>query len=260
MASSSEADNPAVDLENGRGEDSGTVMSLFCAVGNTYRNGTGDPDVVQPYLEFIQQQLRLHQGTLIDPVLCSLLGANVVDEIERVTLISNIAAEFRTPKSGQQTLKHITSLVCKRYNVADERVSKKETYQVVFLVLGWLSMLFKAKVDLERLDTLQVYSPSGQSIQRLALFQRPVINALRSLGIVLPGSRQWGQDTEASILHVANLNFFSLKTIGGVRIQWVDTLSEHLDFDPTSRTLRLFRFPSVCTLAFNNGDGSCLDR
>lgn len=57
-------------------------------------------------------------------------------------------------------------------------------------------------------------------------------------------------------LYEATLNYSSLQLFGKIRIQWVTTMTAHLDFDPASRCLSLYRFPSVCALKAAQGDES----
>jgi hypothetical protein len=57
---------------------------------------------------------------------------------------------------------------------------------------------------------------------------------------------QSGGGMSNDVLYESSLNYFSLSTIGRVRITWVDTLTSHLAFDRSTRTLSIFRFPSFC--------------
>lgn len=47
-------------------------------------------------------------------------------------------------------------------------------------------------------------------------------------------------------LYMPSLNYFSLLTVGRVRIRLVDTVTAHLAFDRPTRTLSIFRFPTFC--------------
>lgn len=105
---------------------------------------------------------------------------------------------------------------------------------------------------------------------RSPLFPSPVVqiihppascNLRRPIGNMFYSFRGHAQDTETSehhpassgtqissghVLYESSLNYFSLYTIGRVRLQWVDTLTAHLAFDRSTRTLYVFRFPSFC--------------
>lgn len=50
-------------------------------------------------------------------------------------------------------------------------------------------------------------------------------------------------------LYASSLNFWSLKQIGKIHIEWVETLAAHLSFDSHSRCLKIFRLPTFCALA-----------
>lgn len=56
-------------------------------------------------------------------------------------------------------------------------------------------------------------------------------------------------------IYEASLNMRSLQLFGKVRIQWVTTMTAHLEFDPASRRLSLFQFPTLCVLKCLQGEG-----
>lgn len=60
------------------------------------------------------------------------------------------------------------------------------------------------------------------------------------------GTKSSGSSNNDDVLYESSLNFFSLFTIGRVRLKWVNTLTAHLAFDRSTRTLSVFRFPSLC--------------
>ncbi len=51
-----------------------------------------------------------------------------------------------------------------------------------------------------------------------------------------------------SKLFVSNLNASTLQDLAHIQIIWIDTISAHLDFDPTIPSVKLFRLPSFCKL------------
>lgn len=59
-----------------------------------------------------------------------------------------------------------------------------------------------------------------------------------------PARRLAGDEEDA--LFESSLNYFTLHTIGRIKLKWVDTLTAHLAFDRSTRTLSLFRYPSFC--------------
>lgn len=69
-------------------------------------------------------------------------------------------------------------------------------------------------------------------------------------------------------LYPNETNAYLLHVLLHVNIQWVDSLSLHLDYDKSSRTLSLFSYPSFClemlhtrgvVYSFASIDGPCID-
>ena len=54
--------------------------------------------------------------------------------------------------------------------------------------------------------------------------------------------------------------FYAVNVVAGIKIQWVDCLSLHLEFDSRSKTLKMFRFPSLCMIMYRNKDRSLLSK
>lgn len=74
----------------------------------------------------------------------------------------------------------------------------------------------------------------------------------------VPASRANPSD---DALYKSSLDYFSLYTIGKVRLKWVDTLTAHLAFDRSARTLSLYRYPSHCAInILHQGNPSTLRR
>jgi len=51
---------------------------------------------------------------------------------------------------------------------------------------------------------------------------------------------------DQDVLYESSLNYFTLHKIGHVRIEWVNTLIDHLRFDRSARILHVFRLPTFC--------------
>lgn len=91
-------------------------------------------------------------------------------------------------------------------------------------------------------------------------YMRPIQTTFRSFKL-----QHWGDQSDERIqgaatetdLYEASLNIYSLRYFGHVTIQWVDTISEHLRFNPVNRRLSLFRFPTFCALLALHGDNVC---
>ena len=127
-----------------------------------------------------------------------------------------------------------------------------------FAVLCWSSMTLKPKLPAS-LDssTAGLFACQQSYEESLNLkpdeVRRPIVAAFRIFHRSQRG-RRWRQAIcdrnvgQSSVLHVSTLNFQSLQTIGKIRLSWVSDLSSHLDFEPRTRTLSVFRFPTFCAL------------
>lgn len=49
-------------------------------------------------------------------------------------------------------------------------------------------------------------------------------------------------------IEVSSICYNTLNRVCSIEIEWVDCLSLHLEFDSQTKTLKLFRFPSLCLL------------
>jgi len=54
-------------------------------------------------------------------------------------------------------------------------------------------------------------------------------------------------------IDVSLVCFHTLHKIADIKIEWVDVLALHLDFDSRKRTLSIFRYPSFCFLMYTSG-------
>jgi len=48
------------------------------------------------------------------------------------------------------------------------------------------------------------------------------------------------------------IGFHILHRVASVKIEWVESLSLHLEFDSHAKTLKVFRFPSICRILYCN--------
>ena len=157
---------------------------------------------------------------------------------------------------------------------------------LVFAILGWQTMLYLPSFNTCSLAQLEIHQHVGQPNSRLVydtfrmsadLADRPLAILLKGYGNLLP-SRCRGLPTVASetsrvasswnAINVTEMNAYCLFSYLNVKINWVDTLALHLDYDKSSRTLSLFKYPSLCVAtletngalyAFSSPDSSGLD-
>lgn len=135
--------------------------------------------------------------------------------------------------------------------------------RLVFAILGWQSMLFLPASDARRPSSLTIYRAPGQPNSGLVfddwsvsigLTDRPLAILLKAFGNLLPArsssdnvaSELSKQAFSWTSLSPSDVNAYLLHTLLRVNIQWVDTLSLHLDYDKPTRSLSIFRHPSFC--------------
>jgi hypothetical protein len=128
----------------------------------------------------------------------------------------------------------------------------------IFAVLCWASMTIVPDLELgqsnvsagnDRQSLLRAKCGStidesrqvtlGQSVRR------PIKKVFRALRGTLEDVGHDGA-TETDTLYESSVNFYSLYTIGRVRVKWVEDLASHLAFDRQSRTLSVFCLPTFC--------------
>ncbi|EGX90880.1 hypothetical protein CCM_07300 [Cordyceps militaris CM01] len=125
---------------------------------------------------------------------------------------------------------------------------------VVFAIICWGSMILQPQVTRRQSANpcLSVHQLSARHQGlKMDFVRRPIPVIFRNFRKTLT-SRQLQRTSvtgEPCILFVSTINYHSLRTIGKVRLKWVDNLSSHLNFDSRTRTLSVFQFPSFCALS-----------
>jgi hypothetical protein len=148
--------------------------------------------------------------------------------------------------------------------VDDETTSNPAERLLVFAVLGWQTMLYLPSFNTCPLSQLEIHQAAGQPNSRLVydtfrmsadLADRPMAILLKGYGNLLParcqGLTKVASETSRvasswNPINVAEMNAYFLFSFLNVGIRWVDTLALHLDYDKSSRTLSIFKYPSLC--------------
>lgn len=157
---------------------------------------------------------------------------------------------------------------CKQ-NLGRDR-DKTYLYMAIFGVLCWSSLVVRPRLIFtdDAVPNLTCLLPQGfkstnsSTTHRLRdRCVRPILATFRSFKLQHWGSqseqRTQYSSRETDSLYESSLNIHSLCYFGHVTIQWVDTISEHLRFNPANRRLSLFRFPTFCALLAIQGDNVC---
>lgn len=89
---------------------------------------------------------------------------------------------------------------------------------------------------------------------------QPLHTLLRRFGNIVPQRARFttlGQSTpslsqsarrDEHLIEPSLLCFRTLHKVASIDIEWVDCLSEHLEFNSSTRKLKLFRLPSLCLI------------
>lgn len=130
--------------------------------------------------------------------------------------------------------------------------------QISIAAIGWCTLLFSwTRSTLPKHCAIK----GGSSVESVSLHlencSRPVGSFIR-LSAILPSMRPKEPQLE-NLLYLSMLNFYSLAHVGRLQIQWVPHLSEHLVLHIRTRTLQLFKYPSICILALIGGDYQILN-
>ncbi|RYP80985.1 hypothetical protein DL770_006030 [Monosporascus sp. CRB-9-2] len=142
--------------------------------------------------------------------------------------------------------------------------------ELIFSILGWQTMLYKpdllscATGGFNILNEMDGYH--GEA--RVCLNQSPLSGKydlpsfLLGFGMMLPPRDYCGFDepddkklfSNTKVIISKELNAHVLTKVCGIRLQWVDSLSCHLELDRHSGTLFLYRYPSFCVSSLQRQD------
>jgi hypothetical protein len=97
-------------------------------------------------------------------------------------------------------------------------------------------------LKLPRTSTFISYKQSREDASQ------PLCNFLRRFGNIIPEPQAESLHTSSDLIRASYVNFHTLDKVAGIKIEWVNCLSLHMEFDLVRRTLKLFKFPSLCRL------------
>ncbi|ETI19372.1 hypothetical protein G647_09204 [Cladophialophora carrionii CBS 160.54] len=137
--------------------------------------------------------------------------------------------------------------------------------QIVFFAVGSITSLFTPEMPDQgtqdlcfriRAERTKIFTSMSLPIQ---IAERPLSELIQAMGTSLTPtkrSRQAVHDSlDLSVAHLAqcfsvsHLNGNVLRSVGGISVEWVDSISAHLDFDVVHKRLFLFRSPSFCEVS-----------
>ncbi|KAI9669758.1 MAG: hypothetical protein M1831_007454 [Alyxoria varia] len=140
---------------------------------------------------------------------------------------------------------------------------------LVFTMLAWQTMLYVPSFNTCSPAELEICEPhrsnSGRVFETFKvpadLCDRPFAILFKAFGNLLPPRvitkpDQWieseGKGVQGYCIDVLDFNMTVFKRLLHIELRWIDTLALHLDYNKTTRTLTLFRYPSMCHAALKN--------
>jgi len=132
---------------------------------------------------------------------------------------------------------------------------------LVFSILGWQTMLYKPdfvsySAGYGIVDELDGYHGEARICHnQFALASaQDMPNFLLGFGMMLSPRNYCGMEgaddralfNQTKTARSGDMDAYTLTKVCGVRVQWVDSLSCHLELDSSSGTLFVFRYPSFC--------------
>jgi hypothetical protein len=138
-------------------------------------------------------------------------------------------------------------------------IVREACFIAVFSVLCWSSMALDPELRWAKFEGSPSLMVRQQSLEqrslRIDMVKRPVSAIFRHFHRAMSTSRwrhpigEGDANDGPAALEVSCLNYACLRTIGKIRLVWVDDLASHLDFDAAERTLCVFKFPTFCALS-----------
>lgn len=135
---------------------------------------------------------------------------------------------------------------------------------LLFACLGWRTMLYRPTFNVHPLGSLTIHQDDDKPNSGLVfdtysapadLSDRPLSVLFKYFGNLLPARSPVTTHVAAEASKTAvswtalwpeEINAYLLQTLLHVRFRWVDSLALHLDYDKSTQTLSLFRYPSLC--------------
>ncbi|KAH7400228.1 hypothetical protein BKA64DRAFT_477638 [Cadophora sp. MPI-SDFR-AT-0126] len=248
------------------------------------------------YLQFLEARIREAWEPLLRPLLegvdASSLTPGKTDFEVVMQVLTIVAVRLQQPDCS------LTEIADALYNEGLAKMADVEYDQMAqlsFAAIGWITLLYIPKIapSPDRLElrtpaadfapeyqaVFTAYSPTPRRRKRksrqnqtfrvlemdMSLIDQPLALLLQRFGSIIPDRKESmvvsiypSSDNFTSQIKAYHLSFHTIYRIAKVNIEWVDCLALHLEFDPATKTLAIFRFPSLCLLmACSRSPGPC---
>ena len=206
------------------------------------------------YLNHIQDQIHEVGKDWLEQLLRVLHDDLPAADEAYLCVVADLAEIIKEDQRQDKTIHNLLTKLLQRYGREEKTLNDNDriaAWQAIFLVLCWLTMAIQPEAHAEAKSFPIPLPPcciSIQKPQRVDAARRSIIGLFRGFGQLLPEFDGPIAKQSRSLLYVSSLNFKALRLFGGIRIEWTNALSAHLEFHPSNQTLHLFRFPSVCAM------------
>jgi hypothetical protein len=203
------------------------------------------------YFCFLENQINVSGQKRLAPLLslAGFCGQNTLEDSLHV--VADVATVVMDDNNPSRSIHSILQSLLRQYEPTDislDDLTRNSCWQAIFTILCWLTALIKPDAT-NREESFKLLESHV-----ILSAKRPFTSLLHSLGDILPKLTDMDKESlrssgeYSSQIYVSSINYWSLCTFGKVQIQWTDSLSAHLYFDQSSRSLSLFRFPGFCAL------------
>jgi hypothetical protein len=187
-----------------------------------------------------------------------------VQDLASVSKMHTIILEILVHlNNGSASLETICSYLSEK-DIILKNNFETTSYNLVFKIISWITLLYKSEnhlpLDARKLVLLAGSNPGIHVASRH--LQCEINDETMSLHLhhllahfgnfvppqCLPQRVQGHNGTINDSIISASINYHTLSTIAQIRIEWVDTISLHLEFDEKALILKLFRYPSFCAM------------
>lgn len=148
------------------------------------------------------------------------------------------------------------------FSLGNDASSSSYARNLVFAILGWQTMLYRSELGSCSPAQLAIADETnghrGQAHMCLQQIQsatrKPLHEFLLGYGVLLPCrnfSAMSSEEDKAAFKELKavssdSFNAYLLSEIGQITIKWTDSLACHLELDPSSNDLYVYRYPSFC--------------
>jgi hypothetical protein len=154
------------------------------------------------------------------------------------------------------------------------------TVQMVFQMIGWMTALWDPAPE-PSAKYLSLRRRNVQSGRRTGA-RKPVINNfsigselanqplhrfLTTFGKLIPAPEltlrdevSGGIESGQECVIASYVSIYNLQTVMDFKIEWTDTLAQHLEFETIRRVLRVFSHPSICLLLYRDQEDTAISK